>query len=147
MQSAVSQIMIIVLLVHAALGCCWHHAHECVSGCCDLPTAVVTACPCESHQHAERSASHEPLDDGMHSEGDNHHREHDCDGDHCTFVRSDRSPKERGERSIGDTSLSWNASAEEGSPIRAQFPLALDCPALDSGPSLRSHLVLGVLLI
>ena len=148
MHFAVSQIMIIVLLIHSALGCCLYHAHQCNGNCSDSSTAIATVCPCESHPHEEHALLQSQHDVSTHSEGDHHRHEHDCDGDHCTFVRSDRSPEECGERSIDATFLSWDASLQEGSPICAQFPGALDCrPTSDSGPPVRSHLLLSVLLI
>ena len=147
MRLPVPQITIVLLLIHTALGCCWHHAHECIAGCCDSQPVVENVCPCGSHEHEEQPSSQEPHEDDMHTEGDHDRHEHDCDGEHCTFVRSDRSPEECGEGSIDATFLSWDASLQEGNRICAPFRPALDYPTSHSGPPVRSHLLLGVLLI
>ena len=148
MRFPIPQITIFVLVLHTALGCCWHHAHDCIAGCSDATTAVEHACPCESHEHDEHAPSEDDhRGEGKRCEGDHHRHEHDCEGDHCTFVRSGRSSEERGERSFDTTFLALDDSAQEPSLISARSPQALDQPASNSGPPLRSHLLLGILLI
>jgi hypothetical protein len=141
MQFAVSQIMIVMLLIHSALGCCLHHAHVCNVNCGDASTAIATVCPCESHQHEE----HKKQQDDASSEGEHHHD--DCDGDHCTFVRSDRSSEECGNRLAVATFLFWDASLQEGDRVCARFSQAIDRSTSDSRPPVRSHLLLSILLI
>lgn len=147
MQFPVSHITILVLVIHTAVGCCWHHAHECVTSCCDSPPVLAKGCPCETHQSEAHTRSHEQLDKGEQPEGGRHRHEQDCDGDHCTFMRSERSSEECGEPSLDSTVLTWDASVQEDSLIRPQFVGVPDCPTSGPAPPIRSHLLLRVLLI
>ena len=64
MHAVLSILMAAALIVHAVLGCCWHHAHDCVR--CDNPIAHVpgltaktsdqVAC-CKHHHGAGPEAS------------------------------------------------------------------------------------------
>ena len=147
MRFPVPQVMIIVLLIHTALGCCWHHAHQCATSCCDSPPAVVKACPCQTHQAQDRILSHEHHDKNERPEGDHHRHEHNCDGDQCTFLRSEQSSEKWVERSLDVAFLSWDPSLREDSPIRPPCTGAADNPTLACAPPIRSHLLLSVLLI
>jgi len=147
MRFPVSQLTIFVMLVHAALGCCLHHAHECEAGCGDSAVALGNECACESHEHEEHAGLLEQTGDGIHSEGEHHRHDHDCDGIHCTFVRSDRSLYDYSGRLAGAAPFYWDVSLQSGNLNSARVFHALDCPCPDSGLPVRSHLLFSVLLI
>ena len=147
MQFAVSQIMIMVLLIHSALGCCLHHSHTCNVNCGDSSTAIATACPCESHQLEEHALLEEQHNECTHSAGEHHRHEHDCDGDHCTFVRSDQSREQCGKCSFDVPFFSWDASLQEGNRMGVRFSRVPGSLTSNSSPSVRSHLLLSILLI
>ena len=141
MRFPVPQVMIIVLLIHTALGCCWHHAHQCATNCCDSPPAVVQACPCHTHQTPDRTLSHERP------EGDHHRHEHNCDGDRCTFLRSEQSSEECVGRSLDVAFVFWDTSLGADSSIRPPCTGISNNPSSGCAPPIRSHLLLSVLLI
>lgn len=66
MQRSVSLLLMMVLLVHAFLGCCAHHTDACGRGGADCPE-TVNASPCGTGAQP-------------------HH--HVCEGDTCVFVRA-----------------------------------------------------------
>jgi hypothetical protein len=147
MRFPVPQLAILVLLVHTALGCCLHFAHECEAGCGESVVAPANECPCESPDHEDHSGLQKQPGDGIHSEGDHHRHERDCDGIHCTFVRSDRSLGDYKGRSADATPLWWGDSLQRGNRIYVPLLRAHDCPSPHSRPAVRSHLLLSVLLI
>lgn len=85
MRFPVTQLTALLLLIHMGFGCCFHHAHACDSGGCELES--ISAEECETHGHAHASAightdsTELPFDIC-------HHRQHShpCFGDDCTFV-------------------------------------------------------------
>jgi hypothetical protein len=66
-----------VLLLHAALGCCWHHAHKC-DGC---ETASVES----SADHCEHAGCHEQHGSGCHQNPSPCKCRVECQGV-CTFL-------------------------------------------------------------
>lgn len=147
MRFPVPQLAILMLLVHTALGCCSHQAHECEASCGDSVVALANECPDESHEHEDHSGLQKQPGDGIHSEGDRHRHERDCDGIHCTFVRSDRSLGDHAGCSVDAAPLWWDASLQPGDRIYVPLLHALDCPSPHFRPAVRSHLLLSVLLI
>jgi hypothetical protein len=149
MRHFVSIILTAAVLLHATLGCCFHHAHSCEADCCDTPSKTADGCPCHSDEHRESSdvTSH----DEHHSDHDRphhdrpHHGRHKCEGAECSFARTE--------------SASVTDSLEAGKYI-AVWTLSFTCVA-DFSPTvsmptrpgnsdpgeLRRHLVLAVLLI
>ena len=83
-QVAVPQITTTILLVHMAIGCCWHHGHACVTGggrfarCAETP-----GCEATHSAHDECGVEWESPAHDNHSD-----HEHRCEGNRCTFVRS-----------------------------------------------------------
>ncbi len=59
MQVLLSNSTALVLLVHALLGCCWHHAPACHEP--EAEPAAAVAC-CSHHQHAEDGCGHTPVE-------------------------------------------------------------------------------------
>ncbi len=136
-----------MLLVHTALGCCLHHSHTCEARCGDSVVAPANACPCESDEHEDHFGLQKQPSDGILSEGDHHCHERDCDGIHCTFVRSDRSLGDYSGCSVDAGPLWWDNSLQLGNRIDVLLLHAHDGPSPHSGPAVRSHLLLSVLLI
>lgn len=145
-QFPIPQITTLSLLVHAALGCCWHHGNACVpKGSATAPT-TVSMCQghfhCDSHSHQGEDQSEDtshPIDDGSH--------DHQCEGSDCTFVATETSPEQRGELSIDLCPLGLVAPATASEATgHSQFVHAnrRDGPAR---APLRVHLLFSVLLI
>ena len=133
MQSPLPQLTTILLLVHLGFGCCTHHAHACETECCAAPAASVQACPCDTHRHEETPVRH---DDGQHQ----------CDGNPCSFIYSEPLREEIGEFAVELCSLEAAIGAASGLFI-AHPNRNLDQRPPLAGNSLRTHLVLRVLLI
>lgn len=145
-QFPIPQITTLALLVHAAIGCCWHHGHACVPKGNGSVAKAVGVCQghlhCGSHGHeGERQSddtSH-PSDDGSH--------EHQCEGSDCNFVLSDQSPEERGELShdVFPFDSTSAATTSESLLLRPYFQANHD--GFAASAPLRAHLLFGVLLI
>jgi hypothetical protein len=75
MQSLISSLMTAVLLVHALLGCCRHHAHACVIEAAQVSVACASH---EGHSHGAPEGS---------DQHDGH--QHECGGNACVFVRAE----------------------------------------------------------
>ncbi len=78
MHDLLSSLTAAILLAHALLGCCWHHAHAC--GHAHSPVAwVVAGCEAEGpHEHS----GHAPDRPGHKGPGQD-----GCRGAKCDFVR------------------------------------------------------------
>jgi hypothetical protein len=74
MKHALSTATAIVVLLHALLGCCAHHAHACVEA---GKTRVEHACHTHDHGAPEPAGDH-----GGHN--------HNCDGNACVYVRAEK---------------------------------------------------------
>lgn len=139
----VPQITTFLLLVHTAFGCCLHHAHACEDNCCSEPSARAESCQCDAHQDdelAEKSTSAV----GSFTAGGDHHEQHQCAGDDCTFVHTQLAPEEFD----GSAAHAWPLDivvAVDSS--RAHLDRSFDQRLAFAGTSLRRHLVLRVLLI
>ncbi len=72
-----------LIVLHAVLGCCFHHAHACVVDCCETPTIREDACPCDGHRQDSDSQNGSPE----HHERD----DHQCTSDSCVFVKTEES--------------------------------------------------------
>ena len=72
MRAALANLTAASVLIHAILGCCWHHGHSCTS-------SDSTACVHDEHEHAEfahdRTAGHDacPGESGEHPTPHRHH--------------------------------------------------------------------------
>lgn len=158
MHVCTAGISIVSLLLHAVLGCCWHHTH---ADGCHTHESAAAAClhesptdeHADSHDHAgHRHVEHHDAETAAHdADGEPSQAPQpcgtDCEDDRCSFVRADSQPEtdplgdgapvvllaELGARSIGLPAL----RAASGSPADSPHP----------APSLRAHLLYGVLLI
>lgn len=64
-----------LLLAHSILGCCWHHAHECMESLASGSLSV------DELAHRQGGAYGERCDHSDH--------QHQCLGNRCVFVRGD----------------------------------------------------------
>jgi hypothetical protein len=147
MVCPIPHITTLALLVHLALGCCWHHRHTCVPAQAKDDVVAVGG-GCRHHHHGKPS---DEECDALAGDHDGH--SHRCDGDRCHFVRSDvlQRPGGGGER-------------VDSVPPASPFPFSSACLAnlcrpnlhgfghsdrrvADIGLPVRAHLLLGVLLI
>src|SRR5262245_49976148 len=125
MQPFVSILMAAVLIIHAAFGCCWHHAHSCV------PKASMSVTCCNHHDHDDHRQPGES--------------ELDCEGT-CQYVAPEK-------LRLDDPSLAaWAQLVAPpvtfaGRPIDAATRIGKPPCPIDSGPPLRLHLLHQWLLI
>ena len=135
-----------LLVMHMAIGCCMHHAHACEVNCCSEPAASAGACACGTHRHNEMAeVSQEGV--GHDAEGDGHGDQHQCAGDHCTFLHGQPAPDEVGEFVADHCPLEIVAADGNAVSFRAHLDRSRDQPLSVAGASLRTHLALHVLLI
>ena len=64
-----------LLLAHSILGCCWHHAHECMG------SLAAGSLSLDELAHRHSGADGERCDHSDH--------QHQCLGDRCVYVRGD----------------------------------------------------------
>ena len=127
------------VLVHAALGCCIHHAHGLSIACSDQPVAVTEHAhghsPCPSHRH----------DDSSDDESSPARPHENCDEGICSAVAA------RAPITLLDAGV-YSFAAAPNSPVDLtpdRRSLHDDYCSLqhDLGPPLRPHLCNLVLLI
>ncbi len=130
----------IALLLHALLGCCWHHGHAHAMGCDHQHGAALAESACHEHSHehddAEDSQS-QPQPDGGCPES--------CDEGSCVFVRAESNPA--GQMALAGAvdfvPLPLAATHDGTANWAGQYvPIHLDV-----GPPVRTHLRFQVLLI
>jgi hypothetical protein len=61
MHAILSSLTAVLLLVHAAFGCCWHHAHRCTEHGNVLAAAEPAGC-CQHHGHEGSKPEPRPCD-------------------------------------------------------------------------------------
>lgn len=82
LQISTSLLTATIMLVHALLGCCWHHDHA-HAGKCEVAVA--------GHQHGQDQHRHSHShahDQDDHDESGNDECPGECDEGQCTFIRS-----------------------------------------------------------
>lgn len=84
-SSAVSVLTGSAVVLHALMGCCWHHGHGAHGG-----SAVVRGVSCPSlHQHLQSECSHHGLVDGCTGhEGEDGRGHAPCEGSRCVYTLS-----------------------------------------------------------
>lgn len=145
-QFPVPQITTFMLLVHLAFGCCVHHAHACDTNCCSEPSTTAEECPCGAHRHYNLT-EHSVNEAGCLAEPGADGGRHHCEGIPCTFVHSRPSAKQVGERVADGLLLEIVAADSHADSFRSRLDRGLDQRFSVAGSSLRTHLVLRVLLI
>ncbi|MGD9645610.1 MAG: hypothetical protein AB7U73_07855 [Pirellulales bacterium] len=142
MHAFVSSLISATLLLHAVLGCCWHHEHVPAVGCQSANNVVG------SHRHPA------DADHGCgcnHQSGGQHESEEPCPGDsHCQGVCTYLPPQKTSfEIPLTVTPLAIVASidplADCSSAAVPSWLDALFCTA--APPPVRLHLAQQVLLI
>jgi hypothetical protein len=125
MQLFASILMAVVLFIHAAFGCCWHHAH-----CCPAADAICDRHCSHDHDEPNRQSGEEELE---------------CEGT-CQYVMPEKVWLD------GLGFASWIVLAAPPATF-ADRPVTgaahcgeWRCP-IDSGPPLRLHLLHQLLLI
>jgi hypothetical protein len=146
MRALVSHLMTVVLLIHAVVGCCWHHQHRCGTNCRSEVTAAQGTCPCEEHQH-ETTLAHIQPGDVDRAGCDESRHEHGCDGDRCSFVRSERSPVQSGKPYPDTLVHTWACFGNSAGPNSLFCTGCVGHSAIGPATALRLHLALGILLI
>ena len=142
MRALVPQIMTILLLVHLAFGCCWHHAHFCRT---DAPSTDARSCACVVHEESARSWGHDNLD----QDNDRTHERpptrghHNCEGTKCTFLRSERPRFDVGRFA----SLAYAQKTVRFMAVFKKAEAGSDRSQEAEFAGLRVHLCCGVLLI
>lgn len=116
-----------VLLAHALLGCCWHHAHASAGG-------VAEPCSHDGHEHGH-------SDDGTESEPPGQ----PCDEGSCVFVRGDGSPSV--EMTLAHALVGCIATAPEVALDSLRIARASYPDSQELAPHTRIHLLHQILLI
>lgn len=129
-----------LLFIHAVLGCCWHHAHECNrrgAGHCGAPGATGFA------QIAPEQLG---CDDGDHGQpADPCRCKLECQGV-CVYVAPQKSSLD-----AGVTGTDFHLCASAANPVAARLGKATacsdSCRSPIAGAPLRPHLLYQVLVI
>jgi len=146
MRVFLSHLTAALLLVHAAFGCCWHHAHAEERNCHAAPRAAAPTCPGDCH-HGDRSGHpHHDGEEGEDSPAAPEPCRHPCDDRPCVFIRMDSASSSRPscDQAIapaGDCPSPTNVLADRDARLTVCSPWD-DVP----GP-LRPHLLYQILLI
>ncbi|TWU11759.1 hypothetical protein CA54_05680 [Symmachiella macrocystis] len=100
LQHFATILTLLVSVLHAGLGCCWHHVHACEAGAvshCSKSqgdktcTSKRSDAHCCHHQHGEEAVAHlssELAEPAPPAEEDGHH--HQCENEGCVFVVGSR---------------------------------------------------------
>jgi hypothetical protein len=132
MHAAISSLISAILLLHAVLGCCWHHVHDCAG-----KSVAVEGCRCGHHGDGSSGDEHAPATPCP--------AERDCPG---VFVYL---PTERSqvELPLLTTPLALVPTpcvlADTSTPASPAWLDALFCTGV--APHVRLHLAQSVLLI
>lgn len=146
MHSVLTHITAGLLLVHALLGCCWHHAH----GCSRCRPAAASASPACSHAGCKH---HNERDQARHSDRPNHDDKvpkapckcpTECQGV-CTFLPPQKVQVARSHAPLPFDFIAA-ATVAPDSQLQAGTRQTL-CGLLKPEPPLRLHLLQQILLI
>ncbi len=148
MASLFSYLLTATIALHAALGCCLHHAHSCETGCCQAPGPVVDGCPChESGVEVAKSTGEAEAQSTDSAQWSVPPDRHTCQGDRCDFARTESALQRDIDVSIDvailDHALWFEPLVLGTSPSLAQVDLGDSTPLQDR----RLHLVLAIFLI
>ena len=144
MQFPFPEITTIMLLVHSALGCCWHHAHACESNRGESLATTSAIHPCDYHVHTDGCGGGKTDSDSSRDHGDGPQK-HQCGGFHCKFVRSKTAFEHLNKLSFDFLTLDFVVTAEK---LEVSHPcLEWDLLTHRSPPHPRKYILLQVLLI
>jgi hypothetical protein len=134
MRTAFFSLLVGSLLIHAACGCCWHHAHD--EACGDDAAHALAADDDFGHHHSDMPASHGPH-------GPCKEQSH-CHG-LCNYLPAQKSQIDKIELdSSVDFALDVSAMGQSQFMARLVSRSAND---LFYAPPLRLHLAYQILLI
>ncbi len=88
-RNMVSNLALTVMLVHALLGCCWHHLHACESNLAGAGPAIV-ANDADNHEYDHSDQSSHAHQSVVTHQSDEHHDQPICDTGKCRFVTSSK---------------------------------------------------------
>jgi len=136
----IPHITAIILLAHVGLGCYWHHSHVCNVHLCDSASSATEICCDHTHGHFDEGHGHHD-----HSLPAPH--QHQCDIEQCTFLPAEPSPVQRGELGFAPCFRDMERSSIEPQVVHSHLTHGQDPSRHVGGLPLRTHLLLGVLLI
>lgn len=96
MQRCITAILTAAVLMHATLGCCFHHSHACQSVGAEMHAAHAGFCSQHgAHAHAHGVVPENSASEPVGESGENHPRPGDdstgCEGGDCSFARTESS--------------------------------------------------------
>jgi hypothetical protein len=134
MHAAISSLISTILLLHAVLGCCWHHAHDCAG-----KAVAVEGCACHHACPNHQSSGDEPAPATPCP------AERDCPGV-WTYLPTERTQFELPLLpTLLDALPTPSALADTSPPATPAWLDALFCTG--AAPHVRLHLAQSVLLI
>ena len=95
MRSLLFHVATFSVLLHVALGCCWHHSHTWAAHGTAEPSPCPTSVqPCGAACHSVAALSLDPHHgDSDSGHGSDRHDRHRCDDDPCIFARTEQAPQ------------------------------------------------------
>lgn len=146
MRALVSNLVALAMILHAVLGCCWHHAHETTSPVSIAevdaqPAVTVKHCCCHSHQVEELAQQ------------DNHRSETDAPAEPCRAPCGEKCQYVVVSRVQLDSPVAWHSFDLLPSVDQPILSPGLTTLTFESGdasvdpPPLRLHLLHQLLLI
>jgi len=129
MQAFVASLTAAMLLLHAVLGCCWHHAHRCEH-------RLASAQPADCCHHLPQDGDGQP-------ENNPHSCPGECEGS-CVYVVPGKVQIEAPQWTSIDFLAVLPLLADE--PWEAATSWEAACSVPDFAPPLRRHLLHQVLL-
>ncbi len=89
MRYLIATVAALSLLMHALVGCCWHHQHVELAASCDETQLLPVICGGHVHSHGDDGHDH---DHDAESPADHRHSGDDgCGEETCQFVKVDAS--------------------------------------------------------
>ena len=134
----IPHITVLLLLAHVGLGCCWHHSHTCTVSSCESPAVTSGSCCGDGHRHGKH---------GHHDHSAPVPHQDQCDGEQCTFLPPKPSPVQKGELQFAPCFLDTALSPIKPRLLDSHLTHGQDPSLHVDGPPVRTHLLLGVLLI
>jgi hypothetical protein len=132
------QITVVLLLVHAGLGCCWHHSHIRTVSACESPAVTIESSCGDGHSHGQT---------GHHDHSPPVPHQHQCDGERFTFLSPKPPPVQKDELLFAPCFLDTVMFPIKSPLLPSHLTHGQDPSFHVNGPPLRTHLLLGVLLI
>lgn len=143
------------LLLHAVVGCCWHHAHMLPAACCeaDHSQSLSTACIADVDHHRDHDL-HVYVDGAVapataqcaaDCPGRDHHHQ-PCDGQRCVFLRAKPVLSDEPAKAFHSTAVVDTFTAALATHGAKTSPLSRHGLGGPTSP-VRAHLLHQVLLI